>query len=46
MALATVVEPAAAVVFMIVPILAVNLSLIRELSLADWGPAGAGSDRC
>ena len=32
MALATVVEPATAVVFMIIPILAVNLSLVRELS--------------
>jgi uncharacterized membrane protein YfcA len=32
MALATVIDPATAVVFMIVPILAVNLSLVRELS--------------
>jgi uncharacterized membrane protein YfcA len=32
MALATVIEPATAVVFMIVPILAVNLSLVRDLS--------------
>ena len=32
MALATVVDPATAVVFMIVPILAVNLSLVRDLS--------------
>jgi uncharacterized membrane protein YfcA len=32
MALATVIDPATAVVFMILPILAVNLSLVRELS--------------
>jgi len=32
MALATVIDPATAVVFMIVPILAVNLSLVRDLS--------------
>ncbi|WP_299334981.1 TSUP family transporter [Haloplanus sp.] len=32
MALATAVDPAAAVVFMIVPIFAVNLSLVRDLS--------------
>jgi uncharacterized membrane protein YfcA len=32
MALATVIEPATAVVFMIIPILAVNLSLVRDLS--------------
>ncbi|TSD10045.1 sulfite exporter TauE/SafE family protein [Haloglomus irregulare] len=32
MALATVVEPATAVVFMIVPILAVNVSLVRDLT--------------
>lgn len=32
MALATLVEPATAVVFMIVPIFAVNLSLVRDLS--------------
>ena len=32
MGLATVIEPATAVVFMIIPILAVNLSLVRELS--------------
>jgi uncharacterized membrane protein YfcA len=32
MALATVLEPATAVVFMIVPILAVNVSLVRDLS--------------
>ena len=32
MALATVIDPATAVVFMIIPILAVNLSLVRELS--------------
>jgi uncharacterized membrane protein YfcA len=35
MALATVVEPATAVVFMIVPIFAVNLSLARDLSGAE-----------
>ena len=35
MVLATVVDPATAVVFMILPILAVNLSLIRELSVAE-----------
>jgi uncharacterized membrane protein YfcA len=32
MALATVIEPATAVVFMIIPILSVNLSLVRDLS--------------
>src|SRR6056297_3088947 len=32
MALATVIDPAMAVVFMIIPILAVNLSLVRDLS--------------
>ncbi|QCC47966.1 sulfite exporter TauE/SafE family protein [Halobellus limi] len=32
MALATVIDPATAVVFMIVPILAVNVSLVRDLS--------------
>jgi hypothetical protein len=32
MALATVIDPAPAVVFMIIPILAVNLSLVRDLS--------------
>jgi len=32
MALATVIDPATAVVFMIIPILAVNLSLVRDLS--------------
>ncbi|SDX60061.1 sulfite exporter TauE/SafE family protein [Halobellus clavatus] len=35
MALATVIDPATAVVFMIVPILAVNLSLVRDLSLDE-----------
>ncbi len=35
MALATLIEPAAAVVFMIVPILSVNLSLLRELSTGE-----------
>lgn len=32
MALATVIDPATAVVFIIIPILAVNLSLVRDLS--------------
>jgi uncharacterized membrane protein YfcA len=32
MALATVIDPATAVVFMIIPILAVNISLVRDLS--------------
>jgi len=40
MALATVVDPATAVVFMIVPILAVNLSLVRELSVAELRSCG------
>jgi uncharacterized membrane protein YfcA len=35
MALATVIDPATAVVFMIVPILAVNLSLARDLSRTE-----------
>ena len=35
MALATAIDPATAVVFMIVPILAVNLSLVRDLSVAE-----------
>jgi uncharacterized membrane protein YfcA len=35
MALATAIDPATAVVFMIAPILAVNLSLVRDLSTAD-----------
>jgi uncharacterized membrane protein YfcA len=35
MALATVVKPTTAVVFMIIPILAVNLSLVRELSRGE-----------
>lgn len=35
MALATVVDPVTAVVFMIVPIMAVNLSLVRDLSTED-----------
>lgn len=35
MALATVIEPTTAVVFMIIPILSVNLSLIRDLSTAE-----------
>jgi len=40
MALATVVDPAVAVVFMIVPILGVNLSLIRELSVEELRTCG------
>ncbi|WP_436925173.1 TSUP family transporter [Halosimplex amylolyticum] len=40
MALATAIDPAAAVVFMIVPILGVNLSLIRELSPAELRTCG------
>lgn len=40
MALATVVEPTTAVVFMIVPILAANASLVRELSVEDVRSCG------
>jgi len=40
MALATVVDPATAVVFMIVPILSVNLSLVRDLSRDDLRTCG------
>jgi uncharacterized membrane protein YfcA len=40
MALATMVDPATAVVFMIVPILAVNLSLVRDLSGDDLRTCG------
>lgn len=40
MALATVLDPATAVVFMIVPILAVNLSLVSELSVSDLQSCG------
>jgi uncharacterized membrane protein YfcA len=40
MALATVVEPATAVVFMIVPIFAVNLSLVKELSVSQLRTCG------
>ena len=40
MALASVLEPATAVVLMIVPILAVNLSLVSELSGADLRSCG------
>lgn len=40
MALATVLDPATAVVFMIVPILAVNLSLVSELSVSDLQTCG------
>jgi uncharacterized membrane protein YfcA len=35
MVLATVIDPATAVVFMIVPILAVNLALVRDLSVTE-----------
>jgi uncharacterized membrane protein YfcA len=40
MALATLVAPAVAVVFMILPIFAANLTLVRELSLADLRTCG------
>jgi uncharacterized membrane protein YfcA len=40
MALATVVDPTTAVVFMIAPILAVNLSLLRDLSAGDLQTCG------
>ena len=40
MALATAIDPATAVVFMIAPILGVNLSLIRDLSLDDLRTCG------
>lgn len=40
MALATVIEPATAVVFMIVPIFSVNLSLVRELSASQLRTCG------
>jgi hypothetical protein len=40
MALATVIDPATAVVFMIAPILAVNLSLVRELSVEEVRTCG------
>ena len=40
MALATIVDPAIAVVFMILPILAVNLSLVTELSTKDLQRCG------
>jgi hypothetical protein len=40
MALASVVDPTTAIVFTIVPILAVNLSLARELSTSDLGSCG------
>jgi uncharacterized membrane protein YfcA len=40
MALATAMDPATAVVFMIVPILAVNLSLIRDLSVPELRTCG------
>lgn len=40
MALATAIDPAVAVVFMIVPILSVNLSLVRELSATELRTCG------
>ncbi|MEF8976912.1 MAG: sulfite exporter TauE/SafE family protein [Halapricum sp.] len=40
MALATVIDPATAVVFMIAPILGVNLSLVRDLSVDDLRTCG------
>ncbi|WP_237560515.1 sulfite exporter TauE/SafE family protein [Halapricum salinum] len=40
MALATAIDPATAVVFMIAPILGVNLSLIRDLSVAELTTCG------
>jgi len=40
MALATVIDPATAVVFMIVPILAVNLSLVRDLTRQELRTCG------
>ena len=40
MALAMVIDPATAVVFMIVPILSVNLSLVRDLSTAQLRTCG------
>ena len=40
MALATVVDPAVAVVFMIVPILGANLTLVRELSVSELRTCG------
>lgn len=40
MALASVLDPSTAVVFMILPVLAVNLSLVRELSTEDLRTCG------
>lgn len=40
MVLATVIDPATAVVFMIVPILAVNVSLVRDLTLRELETCG------
>jgi uncharacterized membrane protein YfcA len=40
MALATVIDPTTAVVFMILPILAVNLSLVRDLSVGELRTCG------
>jgi uncharacterized membrane protein YfcA len=40
MALATAVDPATAVVFMIVPILSVNLALVRDLSVSELQTCG------
>lgn len=40
MALATVIDPTTAVVFIILPILAVNLSLVRDLSVGELRTCG------
>lgn len=40
MALATIIDPATAVVFMILPILSVNLSLVRDLSASELRTCG------
>ena len=40
MALATMIDPAAAVVFMIFPILAVNLALVRDLTTQELRTCG------
>lgn len=40
MVLATVIDPATAIVFMIVPILSVNLSLVRDLSATELRTCG------
>lgn len=45
MALAMIVNPAVAVVVMILPILAANLTLVRELSVTQLRTCGGGSGR-